>query len=148
MRANRENENVVEKAKRILGFRFFSDSKKSDLISELIGKTEKPAPAKTVKSGPRPSIDGLTVNLLRTNPNGLTIPEIVAQVLEARPDKIESEEKDGTITRTTKRRVNGYLRKEKGIKGIVKTERDGFTLYGIPSESEKSENEKSLILLP
>ena len=136
---------------------YFPDSVKGTFLSAILGeKTD--GRVKPVKTGKNPSkrtdgaervtIDSATIGFLREG--FITIPKIVEKLESGYPELIRSDSE--TLTRTTKRRVTSYLKKEKGITGIVRKNVDGVTFYFLPeSESEKAESnikKSSLIIIP
>ena len=136
-----ENENVVKKVKRILEFKFFSDDKKSDLIADLIAKSEKPKTIKSVvKRAGRPTLNAITLAFI-SRVKGATIPEVVEEGLRLYPEKTKK-----TITKTTIRRLRGEITLPENTE--IVDEGDGELSIYYLRKTEKSENEKSPILLP
>lgn len=115
-----------------------SKNRIAEIISEVSTKTE------TVN---RPSIDGITLSLLRRT-DGVTIEEIVNTVLGEYPEK----DRD-VLFATTKRRLGGYLKNKTGENIVSRTDESGTKFYRIPSDSEvekegAKEVETGVILIP
>jgi len=112
-----------------------SKNRISEIISEFSVKSE--------TSYIRPSIDGLTLNLLRRT-DGISVEEIVNTILGEYPEKNRE-----VLSTTTKRRLGSYLKNRYGVK-ITKTVSDDKTTYCIPSEGEAETIAKdiSTIIVP
>jgi len=112
-----------------------SKNRISEIISEFSVKSE--------TSYIRPSIDGLTLNLLRRT-DGISVEEIVNTILGEYPEKNRE-----VLSTTTKRRLGSYLKNRYGVK-ITKTVSDDKTNYRIPSEGEAETIAKdiSTIIVP
>lgn len=132
-----KREKTEKSIKRILDYRFFSDDKKAELITDLLPKkiektTVKPTEKRRKIS--RPSKDDITVKLLRSG--SFSVDYIAEKLLGYYPN-----DDYNTLLRTTKRRVSYYL-KDKGYNVVSYIADNGVKVYTIPEDSE------SLILLP